>query len=78
VRLAAADAPLLVRSATCEPVLASREAAPFRREAGRALSPAQASSPAGFSARLGWTRIGSPGIFGEQTRPTARGPACRE
>jgi hypothetical protein len=25
------------------------------------------SSPAGFLARLGWTRIGSPGIFGERS-----------
>jgi hypothetical protein len=26
------------------------------------------SSGAGFFARLGWTRIGSPGTFGEETR----------
>jgi hypothetical protein len=30
--------------------------------------PRQASSLAGFLARLGCTRIGSPGILGQQTR----------
>jgi hypothetical protein len=33
--------------------------------------PRQASSLAGFLARLGCTRIGSPGIFGVQNRQTA-------
>jgi hypothetical protein len=33
-------------------------------------APQGTSSPAGFLARLGWTRIGSPGIFGVQTHET--------
>jgi hypothetical protein len=35
---------------------------------GRPTCRRHASSLVGFLARLGCTRIGSPGIFGEQTR----------
>jgi hypothetical protein len=36
--------------------------------AGAAIDPSQLSSLVGALARLGWTRIGSPGIFGVQSR----------
>jgi hypothetical protein len=35
--------------------------------AARIGLPQAGFSPAGFRARLGWSRIGSPGIFSEQT-----------